>query len=139
MGPLLFSCCIHPLVTSIDRLFHEGPLADAASLVLFYLDDGILCGDVDTVAAGLQRIIDQSARLGLKLNSSKCELILPAGHCSSDLHAKFPSALLLDNDGKDWVIRDMGFEFLGAPIGTADFCERYASERAEKCKNSCRR
>ena len=36
--------------------------------------------------------------------------------------------------GGDRVIRGGGFEFLGAPIGTPEFCEQHAKERVRKAK-----
>ena len=122
----MFACCIHPLVLGLEHLFRQGQHADPTALVLFYLDDGILCGSAPTVAAGLNWVIEQASALGLKLKLSKCELILAAGESSSDLSSLFPRELLVDERGRDRVIREGGFEFLGAPIGSTDFCEAHA-------------
>ena len=68
LGPLLFALCIHPLVLQLDRLLREGPHADPTALSLFYLDDGIICGSAEAVSKGLQLIVDECSRLGLKLD-----------------------------------------------------------------------
>ena len=133
IGPLLFACSIHPLVLKLEHLFREGIQVDPDGVVLFYLDDGVLCGDVQTVAASLE-IIAGEATGGLKLNLSKCELILPAGTCAMNVSNTFPRELLVDERGNNRIIRGGGFEFLGAPVGTNDFCEGHALERVNKAK-----
>ena len=105
---------------------------DPESFNLFYLDDGILCGDITTVAAGLRLVSERASTLGLKLKLSKCELILTAGHSSADLATLFPQELLVDELGNDRVVRGGGFEFLGAPIGTNEFCHQHANDRVTK-------
>ena len=89
---------------------------------------------MDTIAAGLRNITHESAKLGLWLNLSKCELIVPAGHVSVDLAAKFPNELLVDERGKDRIIWDGGFEFLGAPIGSSTFCNQHSAARADQAQ-----
>ena len=42
---------------------------------MFYLDDGTLGGSLDDVVSDLLHIEEGAARLGLKLNRNKCELI----------------------------------------------------------------
>lgn len=134
IGPLLFACCVRPLVLSIDRLFRLGQNADPDGITLFYLDDGILCGNVQTVAASLRFITEEAASLGLRPKLSKSELILPAGSSSATLTSLFPRDLLFDDKGQDKVIRLGNFEFLGAPIGDSAFCEQHASERVDKAR-----
>ena len=97
-------------------------------IVRFYLDDGILCGDVNVVAEALALIQSEGRRLGLELKLSKCELALISGELSHDLSGLFPREVLRDEDGEDRVLRDGNFEFLGAPIGSDEFCA--ASTRA---------
>ena len=65
--PLLFACAIHPLVQRLARGFRDAPLNGGHGLVLFYLDDGILCGDVHVVAEALQMIQREGQLLGLQL------------------------------------------------------------------------
>ena len=67
IGPLLFSCAIHPLVRRLARGFREAPASGGHGLTLFYLDDGILCGDVGVVAEALKAVQIEGRRLGLEL------------------------------------------------------------------------
>ena len=135
IGPLLFACCIHPLVLRLDRVFREGLHADPHGLCLFYLDDGMLCGEAGAVAECLRLVAAEGGQLGLRLKLSKCELIVPAGQTRHDLSALFPRGLLVDERGENRVIWSGGFEFLGAPIGTAAFCESHAAARAEQARS----
>ena len=134
LGPLLFALCIHPLVLRLHDKLREGAHADSSALSLFYLDDGILCGNADAVGASLRFVMDECARLGLKLNLSKCELIAPAGHVSSDLFALFPRDLLVDENGDNRVVYEGGVEFLGAPLGSHAFCQGHAAARVDQAR-----
>jgi hypothetical protein len=129
IGPLLFSCAIHPLVRRLARGFREAPANGGHGLTLFYLDDGILCGDVGVVAEALKAVQIEGRRLGLELKLSKCELILVSGEPSVDLNSLFPRDILYDHHGQDRVVRDGNFEFLGAPIGNDEFCASSTKQR----------
>ena len=76
---------------SIKRGFRDAPLNGGHGLVLFYLDDGILCGDVYVVAEDLQMIQREGQLLGLELKLSKCKLILASGEPSADIESFIPS------------------------------------------------
>ena len=93
-----------------------------------------MCGSAATIAAGLEFIIEESERVGLRLKLSKCELIVPAGHAEVDLGALFPHQFLFDENGNNRVIVGGGFEFLGAPIGTVAYCTQHAMERSGRAK-----
>lgn len=67
LGPLLFATAIHQLTQEL----RAGPL----DLALFYLDDGIIAGDVAAVGAALGHIQSRGAALGLALNAAKCEVV----------------------------------------------------------------
>ena len=84
------------------------------------------------VAEALKLVQEEGERLGLKLKLSKCELILTTGEPSAGLSALFPQDLLFDERGQDRVLRDGNFEFLGAPIGSADFCAKITEQRVEE-------
>ena len=127
--PLLFSCAIHPLVRRIAQGFREAPANGGHGLSLFYLDDGILCGDICVVAEALQAVQTEGLRLGLELKLSKCELVLVSGEVSADLGALFPRDVLVDRHGRDRVVRDGNFEFLGARIGNDEHCAKVTKER----------
>lgn len=63
LGPVLFCLALHPLITSLKSEFN-----------CWYLDDGTLADNSDTVFEDLQQIIAGSQALGLSLNNSKCEI-----------------------------------------------------------------
>ena len=64
LGPLLFCSTIHPLITSLS-----------SDLTLGYLDDLTLAGPQSVVAADIQQVVAEGSKMGLCLNSSKCEVI----------------------------------------------------------------
>ena len=80
------------------------------------------------MAQGINQLKTLTAPIGLKLNLSKCELI--------------PTSL--GSDSIDWELFDEsipknleeGFQFLGVPIGKAEFCQSFTSERAAKVQES---
>ena len=53
LGPLLFAVAIHDLAADLSRQLPNGLQLD---LDIFYLDDGVLAGDVEAVSAALQLI-----------------------------------------------------------------------------------
>ena len=67
LGPALFSAAIHPMVEEL-----QGHLLDLGGLELglkaFYLDDGILAGDQETVAAAINHLEGRFRGIGLELN-----------------------------------------------------------------------
>jgi len=68
LGPALFSLAIHGLVEKLSGL----------ELNVFYLDDGTIAGDIETVIAAADSIRQDAESLGLRINSSKCEVFFPA-------------------------------------------------------------
>ena len=67
LGPLLFAAALQPLAEEL----RSGPLG----LATFYLDDGVIAGDIDAVSAALSHTQARCAELGLRLNLAKCEII----------------------------------------------------------------
>ena len=67
LGPLLFAAALQPLAEEL----RSGPL----DLATFYLDDGVIAGDIDAVSAALSHTQARCAELGLRLNLAKCEII----------------------------------------------------------------
>jgi Reverse transcriptase (RNA-dependent DNA polymerase) len=63
LGPLYFCLAVHELLTSLK-----------SELVTGYLDDISLGGEAGTVADDFIRLEAEAAKLGLKLNRSKCEV-----------------------------------------------------------------
>ena len=96
-------------------------------LDLFYLDDGVLAGDVPAVAAALAQTQRRAAELGLRLNLRKCEVVATGDIAVGDLVGHLPDALLRRTDGSSRLLRN--FEFLGAPIGDLASTAAHISSR----------
>ena len=122
LGPLLFATALQPLLWEL----HAGPL----DLCMFYLDDGLLAGDVDKVAAALAHVQQHSARLGLSLNLAKSEVAAVGRTLGSAVVGRLPNELVLSPAGANRVVRD--FDFLGAGIGSADHVEAHALARVQQ-------
>ena len=66
LGPLLFCLSLHPILqsTSVD-------------LTIGYLDDVTLGGEINLVVHDVELIRQEGAKIALKFNATKYELILP--------------------------------------------------------------
>ena len=95
LGSLLFCLTIQPI---LDRLNSD--------LIIGYLDDVTLGGDVQTVNDDLTVITTEGAQLGLQLNKSKCE-IATRNTFDSHVVSAFAGFKIVD-------IRDA--QLLGSPI-----------------------
>ena len=120
LGPLLFSLALQPLIEQLQSSRAEGGL----QLVFSYLDDCCLAGDANAVATAFATLKEGAARIGLQLNTDKCELIPTAGQHSSVNRSLFPSDMIYRGDAN--------FELLGGPIGDPDFCNTHTQERVTK-------
>ncbi|KAJ0183176.1 hypothetical protein K1T71_001152 [Dendrolimus kikuchii] len=63
LGPAIFSLAIHPIIEKLNSKFN-----------VWYLDDGTLGGDIDTLKKDIQYLIYEFDKIGLELNYSKCEI-----------------------------------------------------------------
>jgi hypothetical protein len=104
----------------------SGPL----DLATFYLDDGVIAGDIDAVSAALSHTQAQCAELGLRLNLDKCEIIKVGLTTDGPLATKFPDTLLRTSSGESKV--QTHFELLGAAIGDAAFIAAHTTARVAK-------
>lgn len=95
---------------------------------MWYLDDGTLVGPKDDVLLGWRIISEESAKVGLKLNLSKCELFSQ----SPDPLPDFPTEIKRVSD-------QGGFDLLGSPLGSADFASQYVGDRVEKIAKAASR
>ncbi|XP_063366199.1 uncharacterized protein LOC134654659 [Cydia amplana] len=66
LGPAIFSLGINQIIKNLSSKFN-----------VWYLDDGTLGGDVDSVLVDLSLINDKFRSIGLTLNFDKCELYIP--------------------------------------------------------------
>ena len=97
LGPLLFCLSIHRLVTQLN-----------SELSLFYLDDGTLGGDVETLLSGLEVVKREGARIELQLNVQKSEIICADSDITGSIQSSLPGAL---------VVEPFSATLLGSPIG----------------------
>ena len=132
LGPLLFSLAIHQLAMKLRNMGRDIPGGDPLDLTLFYLDDGLLCGSAAAVAAALRVLEAEGAQIGLQLKMGKCELVVPSGRLSHDARRRFPPGLLTDPaTGTDRVGLDGNFEFLGAPVGSPQYCAAFVQRKVD--------
>ena len=115
LGPFLFALALNSLVRDLKSRLHVGK-------AFWYLDDGIVVGPKDDVAAAWLFLKEKGKKIGLVLNEAKCELF-----------AQKPE----DMDGIPGDMKRQvggGFDILGSPVGDGSFCEDYVSKRVEKIK-----
>ena len=93
-------------------------------IIFGYEDDIIIAGNYKDVSKALSSIQNLSLKIDLELKISKCELI-PISHQNHDF-SLFPKNLVKIMDGN--------FEYLGAPIGCAKFCNDFILSKVEKLK-----
>lgn len=93
-----------------------------------YLDDGILMGSPNDLAAALNIIQSDGPPQGLLLNRSKSLIYSPLNEANSpvDLPPDIPSI-------------SERFVLLGSPIGPPSFCEEVLHSRIEKLKDAVNR
>ena len=79
----------------------------------WYLDDGILAGNPETVLADFEKIISEQDLFGLKVNIKKCELSILGSNCARN-DAVISSFLNCRSDLKLVPVEDINL--LGAPL-----------------------
>ena len=105
LGPLLFSLALKILTDIIITKFPK------LNLSLFYIDDGIIIGNLNEVKLTLDTILQVSSDLGLEINISKCEIWWPNfDNISWDI---FPDSIN--------KIYGEGIDLLGSSIGTTKY------------------
>ena len=119
LGPLGFALGIHPL---IERLATTPGLGWQT----WYLDDGLLLGDPQAIAAALNTLIQDMGELGLQLNLNKCELWGPgAENWQGPQVKKVP-----------WTAQH-GLTVLGVPVnfpGSTAYAEAFWKSTVEKLR-----
>ena len=104
----------------------QGPL----DLAVFYLDDGVVAGDVSAVSATLLHVQQRAASFRLCLNLAQCAVVTPGRAGAADFAAALPATLLRTHDGNDRVLHN--FEFLGASVGDDTFVAEHTRARVQK-------
>ena len=123
LGPLLFAAAIQPLTVE---------LRGGLDLGLFFLDDGVLAGDIPAVGAALAHTQRRAAELGLQLNLRKCEVVAVGNVSAADLVGHLPDALLRTPESSSKVLQH--FELLGAPIGDSASSQVHSKARVDQTK-----
>ena len=113
IGPMLFALALHPLLQEVNNGRSEGGL----ELNYSYLDDLILAGEQNAVAGFFHYLKRAASQIGLDFNTSKCEVIPPAGPEAIINRELFPNSIIYRDDGN--------FELLGGPIGSDSFCNQH--------------
>ena len=109
LGPLLFSLALKKLTDTITTKFPN------LNLSLFYLNDGIIIGNINEVKSTLDTILHVSSDLGLEINISKCEIWWPNfNYISWDI---FPNSIN--------KIYGEGINLLGSSIGTSKYINNH--------------
>ena len=118
LGPLFFALAIAHICQKIKE---ECPSA----LSLWYLDDGVMAGTVEEVLNAWHCIENLCGEVGLSLNISKCELWT---HTPAEVDLSgFPAEMRR--------LAPEGFDLLGVPIGTKEFCETSTRRRVAKIRS----
>ena len=122
LGPLLFAAALQPLASSLR--------AGQLDLSFFFLDDGVIAGDVAAVQQALQEVERRGAAIGLRLNLAKCEVVGVGRLDASTLSNRLPPELLRTPDGASRL--QWNFELLGAAVGDVTFSAVNTLEGVDK-------
>ncbi|CAK1587163.1 unnamed protein product [Parnassius mnemosyne] len=101
LGPAIFSLAINPIIKILNSKFN-----------VWYLDDGTLGGDLDTVFSDLLLIKNKFEAIGLELNFSKCELFI--NNCDLNLNDIKQKFNILAPNIK--IVNRNSLYLLGSPI-----------------------
>ena len=126
LGPLLFALPLQPVLQRVASEFQsENTHGEPLDLIFSFLDDGVLAGPHQVVARALHRLTEEAAAIGLKLNPSKCELVLLSAPGSSSVdRSLFPNEIAVRPDGN--------FKLLGVGIGSHSYCASLTAKRVAK-------
>ena len=115
LAGVLFCLALQKLVLKIKEKFPD------FDYMKWYMDDGIIAGDINTIRDIYNLIEQESHALGLKLQVDKSCLFSSA---SDEILAVFPQSMKR--------IRQSGFPALGAPIGDVSFISSFAVKLVAK-------
>lgn len=93
---------------------------------MYYLDDGVVAGDLPALIAAVTQLQHQASQVGLTLQLAKCEAIAAGATIPANLMAHFSQALLYHPNGSSRVL--CNFE------GENNFCEIHTAKRAGKAQ-----
>jgi hypothetical protein len=114
LGPLLFCLAEQHILDSLS-----------SSVIIGFLDDLSLGGPEDVVARDVDHIIVEAAKLGLKLNTGKCEVI------------STPNSVLTSSTLQSFVqVTPSNATLLGAPLLTGPAMDGLLKSRCEDLKRA---
>ena len=117
LGPLLFLLALKILTDIIITKFPN------LNLSLFYLDDGIIIGNINEIKLTFDTILQVSSDLGIDINISKCEIWWPNfDNISWDI---FP-----DSINKKY---GEGIDLLSSSIGTTKYINNHMDIKVNDC------
>ena len=114
----MFSVATIDLFNSFKEQF-----PDDIFMNIFYLDDGMIVCELDKVQDIMDFIVSESAKIGLKVNVSKCSVFSPH-------HEKLDFSHLQDIQ----IIRDEGIKILGSPVGSREYISTFVLDHIRKQK-----
>ncbi len=124
LGPALFAAAIHPHIQEVQS--HLECLGiPKLDLNVFYLDDGALAGEQDSVARAIDFLEGRFRDIGLSMNRDKCELVPVAGGGHNVDLRLFHGFQVLESGN---------FKLLGAAFGSSDFCSALLTKRCAKAE-----
>ena len=124
LGPLLFATALQPLASDL-----RGRVG--LDLAVFFLDDGVLAGDLQVVSQAVREVEERAASIGLRLNLAKSEAVAVGRTRDHHMHGALPAPLVVDPaTGVSRVHRN--FELLGAPIGDGRYCAAQTADRGRQ-------
>lgn len=115
LGPFLFALGLLDMCATLKRRLAHSTLS------VWYLDDGTIVGPADEIALAWGIILEETQKVGVKVNIVKCEIW---GSASTPCLAQIPRCPA------------SGFDLLGSPIGTPAFCNAYICKRVEKVRKA---
>ena len=118
LGPLLFALVLQKILVKL-----AASLRPHLALNVSFLDDGSLAGPIEDVAAALTILIEDGPALGLHLCLPKSLLWWPTMN---------PARLTVFPPDLRRLPASSGTLFLGAPLGSPDFCDSTIRDRITK-------
>ena len=121
LAPLYFCCGINGLVNEIQKL---NPVYNK-----WYMDDGGIIGDVETLQQAWKIIQERGPEMGLYLNPSKCEWTWLDPECK-DLCPIQLKGVAAEDQVK--LVPHDHIEMLGVPLGSVKFNSEFVEKKLMK-------
>ena len=125
LGPLCFSLAIDPIIQPLK-----------SPINLWYLDDCTLAGPQATILRDLEQLVPKLQKVGLQLNTKKCEIFKlspttdPATH--RQIHERLPDMKVLSKDNLTLLNSPIHPEATNLAVAKYDQIVKRMCERIEK-------